>query len=222
MDCTVVCIARTAGSLGEEVARLVSERAGFRYIDEEVVLRAAQLGEVDVELVEDAEKRKSWIQRLVDGFGGGATGVEAMAIGAGAYVYAHGTNPDRPLSTEEDVRKHIREAIHDIAETGRVVIVAHAASYALRSDNKAMRVFITAPRALRINRLVTDETDQKAAERQVRESDDARADYLSRFYSVAHESPEHYDLCINTDRTTPTQAAELILDCLKARSSAPA
>jgi cytidylate kinase len=219
MDCTVVCIARTAGSLGDEVAKIVAEKAGFRYIDEEVVLKAAQLGDMDVELVEDAEKRKSWIQRLVDGFGGGATGVEAMAMGAGAYVYAHGTNPERPLATEEDVRKHIREAIHDFAEAGRVVIVAHAASYALRADSKAMRVFITAPRALRISRLVDSGTEQRAAEKQVRESDDARADYLTRFYSVSHESPEHYDICINTDRTTPAQAAELILDCLKARSA---
>jgi cytidylate kinase len=44
----------------------------------------------------------------------------------------------------------------------------------------------------------------------MKESDAARADYLKRFYGVAHELPTHYDLVVNTDRLSSDQAASLL------------
>jgi hypothetical protein len=39
---SAVCISRTAGARGEEVGRLVADALGFRYVDEEIVLAAAE------------------------------------------------------------------------------------------------------------------------------------------------------------------------------------
>ena len=51
----------------------------------------------------------------------------------------------------------------------------------------------------------------KEAAKLVDDADAARADYLKRFYGVRTELPTHYDLVVNTDRFTPEQAAELVV-----------
>jgi cytidylate kinase len=221
MDCSVVCIARTLGSQGEEIARLVAEKANFRYIDEEVVLQAAELGSVDVEQIQDAEKRRSMVQRLVDGFGAGGTYKSTDAYGGGAYVFSP-KQDSASAETAEELRQLIKDAIANIAAHGSAVIAAHAASFALREDARALRVFVTASRGSRSKRLAESGLDSRAADLKVLESDLARADYLKRFYSVNEENSTHYDLTINTDRMSPEQAADLIVSLVQVRETASA
>ena len=40
MKTRVICVARAMGAGGEEVARGLSQRMGFRYVDEEIVAKA--------------------------------------------------------------------------------------------------------------------------------------------------------------------------------------
>ena len=42
MPRSVICISRAAGAGGEEVAQIVAKELGFRYVDEEIVRRAAE------------------------------------------------------------------------------------------------------------------------------------------------------------------------------------
>src|SRR3954470_6181538 len=123
MTRTVVCISHAAGAGGEEVGRLVAERLGFAYVNEEIVARAAAKGGVDAADVADEERRKSLASRVLIAIGQG--GGEAWALGT--------TGPLRfgdELDTD-DIRVLIREAIEQTAAHGKAVIVAHAASYAV-------------------------------------------------------------------------------------------
>jgi cytidylate kinase len=111
----------------------------------------------------------------------------------------------------EDIRVLIRETIEHMAAAGKVVIVAHAASYALGEKPDVLRVLVTASPATRAKRLGESESlDESASAKAVKDSDAARRDYLKRFYGVADESPTHYDLVLNTDKLAVDQAAELI------------
>src|SRR5439155_14680788 len=60
----VVCISRTLGAKGEAVGRMAAARLGFRYVDEEIVIRAAELAELDPTVVAAAEHRQPWLERL--------------------------------------------------------------------------------------------------------------------------------------------------------------
>src|SRR5262245_64956922 len=79
MACTVVCISHAAGAGGEEVGRLVADRLGFLYVDEEIVARAAAKGGLDAADVADEEKRKSFAVRALNALAQG--GGEAWALG---------------------------------------------------------------------------------------------------------------------------------------------
>jgi cytidylate kinase len=200
---TVVCISHAAGAGGEEVGRLVAERLGFLYVNEEIVARAAAKGGVDAADVADEERRKSLAVRALNAIAQG--GGEAWTLGAVG-----------PLSSGEeldsdDIRSLIRETIEQTAARGKAVIVAHAASYAVGHGDGVLRVLVTASPETRTTRVAEAEgLDQAGAARAVKESDAGRADYLKRFYDVREESPTHYDVVLNTDALTVEQAAELI------------
>jgi cytidylate kinase len=200
---TVVCISHAAGAGGEEVGRLVADRLGFLYVNEEIVARAAAKGGVDAADVADEERRKSLATRALNAIAQG--GGEAWALGA------VGPLGSRDELDSDDIRSLIRETIEQTAARGNAVIVAHAASYAIGRGDAVLRVFVTASPETRTTRVAEAEgLDQAGAARAIKESDAGRADYLKRFYDVREESPTHYDLVLNTDAVPVPQAAELI------------
>ena len=62
----VVCISRSRGAGGEAVGRIVSNELGFRYVDDEILVRAAERADVDPSLVADTERRKSLLTRVLE------------------------------------------------------------------------------------------------------------------------------------------------------------
>lgn len=200
---TVVCISHAAGAGGEEVGRLVAERLGFLYVNEEIVARAAAKGGVDAADVADEERRKSLAARALNAIAQG--GGEAWTLGA------VGPLSSREELDSDDIRSLIRETIEQTASRGKAVIVAHAASYAIGHGDGVLRVLVTASPETRTTRVAEAEgLDQAGAARALKESDAGRADYLKRFYDVREESPTHYDLVLNTDALSIEQAADLI------------
>jgi cytidylate kinase len=200
---TVVCISHAAGAGGEEVGRLVADRLGFLYVNEEIVARAAAKGGVDAADVADEERRKSLAARALNAIAQG--GGEAWTLGA------VGPLSSRDELDSDDIRSLIRETIEQTAARGKAVIVAHAASYAIGHREGALRVLVTGSPETRTTRVAEAEgLDQAGAARAVKESDAGRADYLKRFYDVREESPTHYDLVLNTDALSIVQAADLI------------
>jgi len=201
--CTVVCISHAAGAGGEEVGRLVADRLGYLYVDEEIVARAAAKGGLDAADVADEERRKSFAARALNALAHG--GGEAWALGTTGPITAWDE------LDSDDIRSLIRETIEQTAARGKAVIVAHAASYAIGRDDPVLRVFVTASPETREARIAEAESlDQAGAAKALKDSDAGRADYLKRFYDVRDESPTHYDLVLNTDALSVEQAADLI------------
>jgi cytidylate kinase len=197
-----MCVSHTTGSGGDEIGKLVAERLGYLYLDEDIVAQAAATGGVDPGDIADEERRKSFASRLL----------QTLAEGGGdtwALAAAHGMEVPRPA----DVRALIRETLVQTAARGNVVIVSHAASYALEPGPRTLRVFVTASPKTREERVAAaaDSDERTQAARVIKDSDAGRRDYLKRFYSVDSESPTDYDLVVNTDQLSTEQAAEIVL-----------
>jgi hypothetical protein len=195
-----ICISHATGARGAEVGRAVADRLGFRYADEEVISEAAEWAEVSPAIVADAERRRSLAARLL---GQAADQTTPVRLTAG--------DPVRQLPTEADLRELITNVLHSIAGDGGVVIVAHAASFAL-AGHDAVRVLVTGSPDVRAQRVAADRgVDRRAAERVIRAEDAARADYLKRFYRIDRELPTHFDVVVNTDVLTPDAAAAAVV-----------
>jgi cytidylate kinase len=201
--CSVVCVSHTTGSGGEEVGKLVAEQLGYLYVDEEIVARAAAQGGMEPRDVADEERRKSFARRTLEALAEG--GGEAIYLGAPVSAATQGLQP-------ADVRALIRDTVAETAGRGNVVIVAHAASYALEPSSRALRVFVTSSPDARARRVSEAEgLDEAKAARAIKDSDAGRRDYLKRFYSVGQEAPTDYDLVVNTDLLSTAQAAAIVV-----------
>jgi Cytidylate kinase-like family len=209
MSHPVICISRAWGAGGEEVGRLVASRLGLLFVDEEIIALAAARGGVDPGRVIDQERRKSMIARWLEYLGEAGAPLDGMPV-----------NPVWNEPPSEVVRELIREAIHEVAERGNVVIVAHAASQAVGAGPGVLRVLITGSPETRSRRLAeADGRTIEEASKTIDTSDAARADYLKRFYGIGQELPTHYDLVINTDLLSPGQASTLIVEAATARAT---
>ena len=195
MSISAVCISRAIGAGGEEVGRFVADALGFRYVDEEIVLAAAEKEGLDPEQLAAVEHSRTGLSRL-----------DIDIVTGGAF--------------DEIQRSLIRAAIHEMAAAGNVVIVAHAGSLALAGNDRVLRVLVTASHEVRARRLVqTEQLDEREAAKRIDRSDKERAAYIKRFYRVDQELPSHYDLVVSTDRLSPSDACALVLDAAAAFDS---
>jgi cytidylate kinase len=203
MTRTVICVSHATGAGGTDLGRFVADKLGFRLIDEEIVTRAAENQDVHVDDLADVERRKSLLTRILSEMAVGA------AMGApGELIYTLEPQPDK-----NSLRGLIRQSINETADDGNVVIVSHAASYALANRENVLRVLVTASAEVRVRRLVdASGVDEKQATKSIGTNDAGRADYLKRFYGIADELPTHYDLVINTDRIHADQWSELVVN----------
>lgn len=213
MACNVICISHETGAGGEEIGRLVAEQLGFLYVDEDIVVSAAAWSGVDPARVASQERRQSLAVRALEAVAAG--GAELPALGGGLPAVTSTKH-----SSSERIRAFIREAVVQTAGRGNVVIVAHAASFALEPSDRHLRVFVSATPATRAARLGTEQgLDSGAAARAIKSSDAGRRDYLKRFYEIEHELPIHYDLVLNTDRLAAETAARIVVHAAGLRVS---
>jgi len=202
----VVCISRIAGAGGEQVGRIVADSLGYRLVDEEILQQAAESSGVSVEELADVERRTKVIDGLLRNLAvaGGAAAVMTPG-GAGAADLSSGTDP-------KSLRALIQKSIHETAARGDVVIVSHAASYALAGSDDVLRVLVTASPETRAGRAAqVAALDSKKAAKVVADSDANRAAYLKRFYNVGDELPTHYDLALNSDSLSIDVMSDLVV-----------
>ncbi|MDX2167246.1 MAG: cytidylate kinase-like family protein [Deltaproteobacteria bacterium] len=205
----VVCISRTTAAGGEDVGQAVAQGLGFRYVDEQIIRRAAQHAQVDPGLVAKAKQHQPLMQRLLEKLPRGAevAGVVAAAAGVPAAAGQAAGRTDTA-----DLRALIQAAIHEVAALGDAVIVAHAASLALANTAGVLRVLVTASAETRVRRVAELERLIRAeAERRIASSDRERQEYFQRFYKLPEETATHYDLVINTDVLSTAQAVATVL-----------
>jgi CMP/dCMP kinase len=184
MKADVICISHKTGAEGYDIGEAAAARLGFQLADDAIIMAAAQPEGLLPEAVSMAENPKA---------------KRTLEVDFGRY------------EKTEAIRDLIRHAVVATADAGKVVIVSHAASFALADRENVLRVFVTATDETRTRRLAElDGVDEKNAAKRVAESDKARAEYLQHFYRVKHELPEHFDLVLSTDRMTVDEAAALI------------
>ncbi len=201
----VICIAHVGGTVGPDVGTRVAEVLGYRLVDEEIVQRAAESQGIAVEELAEVEKRKGTLSRLL----------ESLALGGAADGFMAGMPAVMaPLAVTDPkgLRALIRTSILETAADGNVVIMSHAASFALADHTGVLRVLVTASPATRAtSALAANGGDAKKAAKAVHDDDSARADYLKKFYAVDQELSTHYDLVINSDRLTADQITDLVV-----------
>ena len=205
MQFNVIAISRTLGAGGEDLGSTLADSFGFRYVDTEILDRAAAVAGLTRGDIERVEARKGLLTRILENLGRSG----ALA-GAG-----EGVPPE--LLALPGYEQLIVDVIRETADMQFVVIVAHGASIPLAGRAGLLRIMVTASKETRVKRVAQAQgVTEEQARRTVDDSDRARADYFRRFFHLDHELPTHYDLLVNTDVLNVEQAGAAVLAVAKA------
>lgn len=184
---TVITISRQIASGGVYIGRRVARRLGYKYVDREILEKAAeQLGADRAALAAVEERCSSFLDDLVKSFSFGAP--EA------AYVAPSG----RPVYDREVFETESR-AIKTLVDRYDCVVVGHAAFFVLRGRSNVINVLIHAPEDFRIKRLQEFQhisADQARAE--ILKADRQRKTFIRTMTRLEWEDAKNYHLTVNS------------------------
>lgn len=203
MGYRAIALSQVDGAGGEPIGHGLAEQLGFGYLNEAVIANVAADQGVDTSVVADAERRKSFLERLAPATA--FAGIEGISSDMAMYaMYA--------MDHTDTILGFIRGTVREAADRGKVVLVGHAACYACADHPDVLRVCTTASLPTRASRVASDRgISEKDAVKLLRQSDAGRASYLKRVYGVDSESPADYDIVVNTDRLDRDAAIAAIL-----------
>lgn len=109
------------------------------------------------------------------------------------------------------------EVVSLLGERGMAVLLGRGAT-ALVPPERALRVLVVAPRAIRIARFAEEsETSAEEAGKILEEQEVVRSDFLRDCFGLEMGVPEDYDLIVNTEWLTLDAGAALVVDALRRR-----
>jgi len=201
---SLLTLSHQYGSGGSRIARDLGQRLQWSVWEKEIVRRIASQYKVSEEYVEAKDERvDSFIERMVGLFG------------MGGFESAYEIPPPLWLTDAQLVRM-TRTIIEEVAREGRAIVVGRAGNRILAGRSEALHVFIFAPLAIRIERVMQAEgLAHVAAEQRIAGMDRLRSDYVHAFYHADWRDPSHYHLLVDSGVWGEEGTTDLIASALK-------
>lgn len=199
MDHFVITISRGYGSGGKTIGRMLSQMLGVEYYDRDLIRMASdESGINEVLFAQSDEKVKA----------------SARLRSAGGPNYSGGLiSPDSPsFISDANLYNYQARVIRDLADRESCIIIGRAADYLLQDHPRAIHVNIQAEfnDCVRSVMQVTG-LPEKEAQKAVRRTDKARADFYYYYTGRRWDDELNYDLTLNTSRMSRDLCARTII-----------
>ena len=178
----VIVIGRQYGSGGHDIGKILADKLGFDFYDQEIIKMAAGTTGLTSEFIEKREETmtNSLLYDLVNQM----------------YQY----RDEKEEAPKDKIFDAESKVIRDLANKGNRVIIGRCSDYVLRDDDRVLKVFFTAPMESRIERVMKRlGVESGNAQHRIRKEDKYRADnyryYTGRIWGVS----ANFDLTINID-----------------------
>ncbi len=195
----VLTISRQFGAGGLTLGKMVAEKLGYQFYDEEIIQLVATKAKVSKHWVKSMEKEAGGkFQRLISSL------VSKSLI-------------DRIL---DDQRGYIDEniyvdllhtVIHKLADEGEAVIIGRGSQYILKDNKDACHVLLVADKGHRI-KFIEEHYDLSTskATRVVNTEEKKRTVLYRKFGKEDYDRPVHYHMVLNMNKTDLHTAARLM------------
>ena len=203
MENRVITIARSYGSGGRKMGRLLAKELGYEYYDREILRIASDESGISEELFRQAdEKQRIPLFRI------------AREVYTGEVI-----PPDSDdFISNENLFRYQAKIIRELAATRNCVIVGRCANFILRGRDNVLNVFVTAPVVACVRRVMeTDGLNLEEAEKKIKKIDKRRADYFKYFTGRQWRDAALYDLCLNTGHMSEQKCVDIVRAYMDAR-----
>ncbi len=217
-----------------EVGLLVARQLGVDFVDQQLMVQAAQRCGVSVGTVAEHDERcasfKERMSSLLRTFleRSAASGADPLSGSTGLEVILSRSYSE--MASEEEA--HISDSLYlntmtsiitELAANGNIVLLGRGSQMILKDMPDTLNVLCIAPQKLRAYRLAErDGMGLEEATKRTADSDRGRAAFYRKFWKVDVEDPKLYDLTIDTSRLAFDAAAEVVASAARAKSAAPA
>lgn len=189
----VIVIGRQYGSGGHDIGKMLADRFGYKFYDQEIIEMAAGTTGMTSEFIGKREESmtNSLLYDLVN------------------QMYQYGNEKEE--APKDKIFEAESQVIRELADKGDCVIIGRCSDYVLREDSRVLKVFFTAPIESRIKRVMNRlGITEKEAQHKISREDKMRADnyryYTGRMWGAAAS----FDITLNTDL-----GMEYIEKCMK-------
>jgi|ERR1039458_692510 cytidylate kinase len=181
----LITIEREYGCGGGAIAAQLAKHLGWTLWDRRLTEEIARIANVDPSAVMRCDERMdSRLYRLAKTFWRGS-------YERSAHLSSQAFDTDRMMAMMEQITARI-------AEEGNSVVVGRGAPYFLRDQADAFHVFLYAPRAEKLRRLIEDGATQSEAEGLVDSVDRERVAYVKHYFDADWPTRSLYHVMINT------------------------
>ena len=203
MDNRVITIARSYGSGGRRMGRLLAKELGYEYYDREILRIASDESGINEELFSQVdENRRLPLFRI------------AREVYTGEVI-----PPDSDdFISNENLFRYQAKIIRELAATRNCVIVGRCANFILRGRENVINVFVSAPVVDCVRRVMeNDGLTLEEAEKKIKKIDKRRADYFKYFTGRQWHDAALYDLCLNTGHMSDQRCVDVVRAYMDAR-----
>ena len=198
----IVTVSREAYCGGDELARKLADKVGFKFYDREIISLASQKSGIHEEHFEAVEKKptNSILYSVVMG----------MYSSQGAYVKLD------DVLTDDKIYKIQADIIRDMAAEGNCVFVGRCSDYILRNYEKCVNIFLRADIGDRVQRVMNEQnTSESEAKKIVSRADKKRRSYYNYYTNCEWGNISNYDMTLNLSRISDKDALDVIVNFLE-------
>jgi cytidylate kinase len=187
----IITIEREYGCGAADIAKLLSERLGWRLWDQDLTSEIARLANCKASTIEEREERRDPLYyRLLKSFARGS-------YEGSANIDPVMLDPLQSLDADTIVRIS-RRVVEKAASEGNCVLVGRGSQHFLQDREDALRFFLYAPREDKVRRLISQGVAEKQAEQQVETVDRERAAFIKTYFKVEWPNRNVYHAMLNT------------------------
>lgn len=206
---TTVTLGRQLGCGGSFLGQCIADALQIRCLDREIVSKAALSLQVDeADVLHREERGVSFWERMLRG----------ITTGPPEALYQA---PVTLSVTDRDLLAAETQVMKEIAAQEDVVIVGRVAGFLLPPHPGMVKIFLYAPEAFRVQRLVKNGLAQSEAEARtlIARSDETRRQYIRQMIGKEEYDPRAYHLTLDTSLLPLSETADLITAFVRKRTA---
>lgn len=201
----VITIGRQLGSGGSITGKAIAEHFGFRYIDKEFLVLAAEKHGTSAEEMRNFEEKDDVYK----------TNMVYMTRNVIPYI-GDGWKVHTGRQLFEDQTKILRET----AEEESCIVIGRCGSHLFRDHENHVSIFLKGDIGSRIKRLertLQKEIDPVKAIKEIEKEDKARAAYYNRYTGNVWMDMREYDLVLDTSDLTDEEIKDLVINYIETK-----
>ena len=199
----IITIARQYGSGGREIGEKVAEKLGIPLLDKEIIKEAASRGNLDENVIKDADESSA------------NSLLYTLAVGSNVLGTTMHFGYKMPLNDKLFILQS--DIIKEHASQGSCVVIGRCADYVLRNESNLLRIFIYGDLENREKRVQQRHPELKSSQviDVINKTDKRRSSYYNFYTGNKWGKSGNYDLSINSSTFGIEGTADLICACVK-------